>query len=66
MSVMDHWGLGGPRQGTQGGSPTWILSPFVPLDEADDEEHEDEESDGTHETDEPALRGDVYLPAGHG
>lgn len=44
---------------------TWIFAAFVPLDEAHDEKHEDEESDGAHQADEPALRGDVDLTIGN-
>lgn len=42
-------------------SLTRILPALVPLDEADDEQDEDEQSDGRHQTDEPALSGDVHL-----
>lgn len=45
---------------------TWILAALVPLDEADDEEHQDEQSDGAHQPNEPALRGDVHVSTGHG
>ena len=45
---------------------TWIFATFVPLDEAHNEEDQDEEGDGTHESDKPALGGDVDLSAGHG
>lgn len=45
---------------------TWVFPSFVPLDEADDEEDQDEQRDGTHEADEPSLSGDVHLSARHG
>ncbi len=44
---------------------TWIFATLVPLDEANYEKDQDEESDGAHEADEPSLGGDVDLPAGH-
>lgn len=44
---------------------TWVFASLVPLDEADDEQDKDEESDGAHEADEPALSGDVHLSASH-
>lgn len=44
---------------------TWIFAALVPLDEADDEQDEDEQSDGRHQTDEPALSGDVHLRTHH-
>lgn len=44
---------------------TRVFSSLIPLDEADDEEDQDEESDGTHEADEPSLSGDVHLSARH-
>lgn len=37
---------------------TWVLSSFVPVDEAGDEHDQCEESDGAHQADEPALRRD--------
>lgn len=40
--------------------PTWILPSSTPLDEANDEKDEDDEGDGAHQTDEPALRGNVH------
>lgn len=43
---------------------TWIFATFVSLDEAYDKKHQDQESDGAHQSDKPALRGDVYLPVG--
>lgn len=46
-------------------SPTWVFASLVPLNEADDEEDEDEESDGTHQADEPALSSDVHLSGWH-
>lgn len=45
---------------------TWVFPSFVPLDEADDEEDQDEQRDGTHQADEPSLSGDVHLSARHG
>ena len=47
-------------------SPTWVFASLVSLDEADNEEDEDEEGNGTHEADEPALCSNVHLPTGHG
>lgn len=44
---------------------TWVFPSFIPLDEADDEEDEDQQSDGTHEANEPSLSGDVHLSACH-
>lgn len=46
-------------------SPTGIFPSLVPLDEADDEEDQDEQGDGTHEANEPSLSGDVHLSARH-
>lgn len=40
---------------------TWVFTPSAPLDEADYEEDEHDESHGTHDPDEPALSGDVHL-----
>lgn len=40
---------------------TWIFAPTTPLDEADDEEDQYDEGDGTHQANEPALSGYVYL-----
>lgn len=45
---------------------TWIFSTLVSLDEAHYEKHQDEESDGTHQSNKPALGSNVYLPAGYG
>lgn len=45
---------------------TRVFPSFIPLDEADYEQDEDEQSDGTHQTNEPSLSGDVHLSAGHG
>lgn len=45
---------------------TWIFASFVPLDEADYEKDQDEESYGAHQPDKPALGGDVHLSAGYG
>ena len=44
---------------------TGVLPSLIPLDEADNEEDQDEQSDGTHEADEPSLSGDVHLSACH-
>lgn len=43
---------------------TWVLAPSTPLDEADNEQDQNKECDGTHEPDEPALGGDVGLVVG--
>ena len=43
---------------------TWVLATTTPLDEADDEQNQHQEGDGTHEPDEPALGGDVSLVVG--
>lgn len=40
---------------------TWVFAPTTPLDEADDKKDQYDESDGTHQADEPALSGYVYL-----
>lgn len=40
---------------------TRVFSTTAPLNEADDEQDEDDEGDGTHQTDEPALCGDIDL-----
>lgn len=45
--------------------PTRVFPSLIPLDKADNEEDQDEESDGTHEADEPSLSGNVYLSARH-
>lgn len=45
---------------------TWVFPSLVPLDEADNEEDQDEQGDGTHQADEPSLSSDVHLSAGHG
>lgn len=44
---------------------TRVFPSFIPLNEADDEEDQDEQSDGTHEANEPSLSGDVHLSACH-
>lgn len=44
---------------------TRVFPSLIPLDEADNEEDQDEESDGTHEANEPSLSGDVHLSACH-
>lgn len=43
---------------------TWVFAALVSLDKAHDEEHQDEQSNGAHQSNKPALGGDVYLPAG--
>lgn len=45
---------------------TRVFPSFIPLDEADNEQDQDEQSDGAHEADEPSLGGDVHLSARHG
>lgn len=45
---------------------TRVFPSFIPLDEADNEQDQDEQSDGAHEADEPPLGGDVHLSARHG
>lgn len=45
---------------------TRVFPSLIPLDEADNEEDQDEQSDGTHEANEPSLSGDVHLSARHG
>lgn len=44
---------------------TRVFPSLIPLDEADDEEDQNEQSDGTHEANEPSLSGDVHLSARH-
>lgn len=44
---------------------TGVFPSLIPLDEADNEEDQDEQSNGTHEANEPSLSGDVYLSARH-
>lgn len=44
---------------------TRVFPSLIPLDEADNEEDQDEQSDGTHEANEPSLCGDVHLSARH-
>lgn len=43
---------------------TWVFATSTPLDEADDEQDQHQEGDGTHEPNEPALGGDVCLVIG--
>lgn len=43
---------------------TWVLSAFVPVDEAGDEHDQREESDGAHQADEPALGRDSTIHPG--
>lgn len=45
---------------------TWVLAASTPLDETDDEQGQHQEGDGTHESNEPALGGDVRLVVGVG
>lgn len=40
---------------------TGVFPTTAPLDEAHDEQDEDDEGDGTHQTDEPALSGNIDL-----
>lgn len=42
---------------------TWIFAALVPLYKAHYEKDQDEESDGTHQSNKPTLGGDVHLPA---
>lgn len=44
---------------------TWIFATFIPLDEAHNEEDQDEKSDGAHQSNKPALSGDVHLAVGY-
>lgn len=44
---------------------TRVFPSFISLDEADNEQDQDEQSNGTHEANEPSLSGDVYLSAHH-
>lgn len=46
------------------GALTWVLSSFVPVHEAGDEDDEREQGHGTHQSDEPALVGDAAVDAG--
>lgn len=41
--------------------PTWVFPPSTPLDEADYEKDEHDESHSTHDPNEPTLSGDVHL-----
>lgn len=43
---------------------TWIFPASAPLNEADYQEDENQESYGTHQPDEPALRRDVHVILG--
>lgn len=43
------------------GGCTWVFPPSAPLDKADNEEDEHNESHSTHYSNEPALSGDVHL-----
>lgn len=40
---------------------TWVFSPTTPLDEADDEQDQYDEGNGTHQANKPALSGYVHL-----
>lgn len=42
-------------------SLTWVFAPTTPLDEADDEKDQYDKCNGTHQANEPALSGYVYL-----
>lgn len=53
-----------PGGGPVSGARTWILSAFVPVDEAGDQDDECEESDGAHQADEPTLAGYSCVDAG--
>lgn len=44
---------------------TRVFPSFISLDEADNKKDQDEQSNGTHEANEPSLSGDVHLPARH-
>lgn len=44
---------------------TGVFPSLIPLNEADNEEDQDEQSDGAHEANEPSLSGDVNLSARH-
>lgn len=44
---------------------TRVFPSLIPLDEADNKEDQDEQSNGTHEANEPSLSGDVHLSACH-
>lgn len=48
------------------GALTWVLPSSAPLNEANDQQNEDQESDGTHQPDEPALGRDVHVVLGVG
>lgn len=50
-----------PLVGVKALDLTWVFAPATPLDEADDEEDQYDEGDGTHQANEPALSGYVYL-----
>ena len=45
---------------------TWVLSPFTPLDEAEDEQYQQQQHDGAHHADKPALRRKALLHLRHG
>lgn len=45
---------------------TGVLAAATPLDETDDEQDQHQQGDGTHESDEPALGGNVRLIVGVG
>lgn len=44
-----------------GSDLTWVFASTAPFDEADDEEDQYDQGDGTHQADEPALSCDIYL-----
>lgn len=71
VDVLIHWHwlpardplgpLGSRGQNQCGVGLTWVFSTTTSLDEAHDEQDQDDEGDGTHQADEPALSGDVHL-----
>lgn len=44
---------------------TWIFATFIPLYEAHNEEDQNEKSDSAHQSNKPALSGDVHLTVGY-
>lgn len=46
------------------GALTWVLPSSAPLNEANYQQNEDQESYGTHQPDEPALGRDVHVVLG--
>lgn len=43
----------------------WVLSPFTSLDEAEDEQYQQQQHDGAHNADKPALRCEAWLHLRH-